>query len=89
MAKNQLTSIDDYPATLDIDEDKLPAIKDWKIDQECTLEVKVRVKSLNKPTYSKSNKLRATLEVISVKSDDVDPHVKGMDSVKIDKQTKR
>lgn len=86
MAKNKtaLASIDDYPNTLTLDEKELPAIKNWKIDGEYVLDVKVKLKSLNKSMYSDSPKLRAEFVVQKVTTDDdeKDDLAKGMDSVK-------
>ena len=80
-----LANIDDYKPTLELTEEKLPDIKNWQVDSEHTLEVKVKVISLNRSQYSEDKKLRvsATIENVSADHDEDDPLRKGMDSVPV------
>ena len=55
--------------SLRIEEDELPAIKDWKIDGEYTLELKVKLMSLGKSDYDKNPKIWASFRVESVSED--------------------
>ena len=71
-----------------LDETDFPGLKNLKIDQEVTLEVKATVRSLGKEDWGDDKRLWGSFRVVSVKSDDADPGIKGFDSVKIEKRTK-
>lgn len=80
--KSSLSAFQEKPS-LRIYEAELPQLKDWKIDGEYTLEVKVKLRSLGKDEYMDDPKLWGSFRVLSVKSDDDgDDVAKGMDSVK-------
>lgn len=55
--------------SLRIEEDELPEIKNWKIDGEYDLEVKVKLTSLGKSDYEKNPKVWASFRVESVSVD--------------------
>lgn len=72
-----------------LDETDFPDLKNLKVDQEITLEIKAKVRSLGKDDWPDSDKrLWGSFRVLSVKCDDADPGIKGFDSVKVDRRTK-
>lgn len=72
-----------------LDDTDFPDLKNLKVDQEVTLEIRAKVRSLGKDDWPDSDKrLWGSFRVLDVKCDDADPGIKGFDSVKIDKRTK-
>jgi hypothetical protein len=86
MAKTKaILATDDFDMkpTLHVSEKQLPEIKNWKIDGEYTLEVKVRMTGIHKSQYSDNPKTSADFTIEQIKCDDDDsPLRKGMDSFK-------
>lgn len=83
-AKGNTLSMDDFDMkpTLHVSEKQLPEIKNWKLDGEYTLEVKVKMTGIRKSQFSDSPKASADFVIESIKCDDEDPVLKGMDSYK-------
>lgn len=68
-AKNEPSSVASMPKpkpTLTLDEETLPAIKDWKVGNTYRLVLEVKQKSLEDPEYLEDSKLHARFEVLKV-----------------------
>ena len=59
----------EMPMMLDgITTDKLPEVKNWKVGDNYTLEVKVEMTGIHKSPYEKESEVRADFKIISVKN---------------------
>jgi hypothetical protein len=84
-----LNSFIDKPS-LRINETDLPEIKNWNIDGEYTLTVKVKMTAISRHDYDSPKKIWGTFDVESVKADgEQDPLRKGMDSVPVTQTRKK
>ena len=86
MAKNDI--FQEKPS-IRINEDELPELKDWEVDKEYTLEVKVKLMNLGRSDYENKPKLWGSFRVLDVKNDtdaDDDPGMKGFNSYKGDRE---
>lgn len=67
LGTNKAIDPEDYPVTIELNEKKLPAIKNWKIGNKVKLVVEAEVSSLNNG-YDNRGPLRATLAITSCRS---------------------
>lgn len=63
---NMLNEIEEYPTTIMLTEDDLPAIKKWKVDGKYKIELSIKQISSNRSIYG-DKKLTATFAVTKVK----------------------
>lgn len=61
-AVNKAMEVPEYKPTIEIDDKMYPGVKDLKIDQEVTLSLKVKVKSIRRDRWN-GNKLCVTGEI--------------------------
>lgn len=57
----------DYKQTISIDEAMLPDVKNWKINKEYSIELKVKLTGLH--TKYESDKICADFEIVSAETD--------------------
>lgn len=71
---------------LTVDDSDVPQLKDWKIDEEYTFEVRAKLTSLDRNDWTEGKPLEGRFQITSIKSDDDDPGMKGFDSYKGDRE---
>lgn len=88
MVKNSDSSLPKEKPTIRLDENDFPDIKDLKVDDECTVTVRVKLLSTGRDQWGDDKRIWGTFRVLDVRSDGTNAFVKGMDSVKGGPRTK-
>jgi len=58
-----------YP-NITISEKDFPDIKDWKIDESCTLTIKVKVTSLERSRWDSEKKMSASVDIVDIRKEE-------------------